>query len=61
MAIQPKIFELFFTTNAAGPGTGLGLSISKAIVEQDSGAIELCHFDADGILFSLQYPIALEK
>jgi two-component system NtrC family sensor kinase len=58
VAIQHKIFEPFFTTKLVGQGTGLGLSLSKAIVEQHSGTIELCHSDADGTLFRLHFPIA---
>lgn len=61
VAIQHKIFEPFFTTKAVGQGTGLGLSLSKAIVEQHSGTIELCHSNAEGTLFRLQFPIALDK
>jgi signal transduction histidine kinase len=61
VAIQHKIFEPFFTTKLVGQGTGLGLSLSKAIVEQHSGTIELCHSDADGTLFRLHFPIAPDK
>jgi signal transduction histidine kinase len=59
--IQHKIFEPFFTTKVVGQGTGLGLSLSKAIVEQHSGTIELCHSNANGTLFRLHFPIALDK
>ena len=60
-AIQHRIFEPFFTTKVIGQGTGLGLSLSKAIVEQHSGTIELCHSNADGSLFRLHFPSALDK
>jgi len=60
-AIQHKIFEPFFTTKVVGRGIGLGLSLSKAIVEQHSGTIELCHSNALGTLFRLHFPIAIDK
>jgi two-component system, OmpR family, sensor histidine kinase ChvG len=38
-AALPKIFDRFFTTDAARDGTGLGLSIVKAVVEAHGGSI----------------------
>ena len=36
-AIQPRIFDLFFTTKPVGKGTGLGLSLSYQIVVKKHG------------------------
>jgi signal transduction histidine kinase len=43
MEIQPRIFDVFFTTKKIGEGTGLGLTISKAIIEKHNGSI---HFES---------------
>ncbi|HBB34608.1 MAG TPA: ATP-binding protein [Cyanobacteria bacterium UBA8803] len=37
LAIQQRIFEMFFTTKPVGKGTGLGLAISHQIVTQKHG------------------------
>lgn len=38
--VLPRIFDVFFTTKAAGVGTGLGLAISQRIVTAMNGRIE---------------------
>lgn len=38
---QPQVFDIFYTTKAAGQGTGLGLAICKSIVEMHGGTIRL--------------------
>ena len=35
LEIQPRIFELFFTSKVVGKGTGLGLDISRRIIVQE--------------------------
>lgn len=37
IAVQPKIFQPFFTTKPTGEGTGLGLSLSYDIITQGHG------------------------
>jgi two-component system NtrC family sensor kinase len=37
VTIQERIFEMFFTTKAAGKGTGLGLAISHQIITEKHG------------------------
>ena len=38
-SIQPRVFELFFSTRPSG--TGLGLSLTKKIVEEHDGTIDI--------------------
>jgi signal transduction histidine kinase len=56
-AVQPRVFEAFFTTKPAGEGTGLGLDIAQRIVTlRHNGQIE---FDTSpaGTTFRVRLPI----
>ncbi len=39
--VQPRIFDMFVTTKAAGQGSGLGLAICQEIVKGHGGTIEI--------------------
>jgi len=39
--VRAHIFDMFFTTKAAGEGTGLGLAIVRDLVERHGGRVEL--------------------
>lgn len=54
-AIQPKIFDQYFTTKEIGVGTGLGLSIVKQIVEKHHGNISF-NTSTNGTEFIVQLP-----
>ncbi|MGA1625372.1 MAG: sensor histidine kinase [Prochlorothrix sp.] len=57
-AIQPHIFNPFYTTKAPGRGTGLGLSISyQIIVERHQGELT-CHSQPNqGTEFRIKLPL----
>ncbi|MBL8744201.1 MAG: HAMP domain-containing histidine kinase [Myxococcales bacterium] len=50
-----KIFERFFTTDAATGGTGLGLAIVKSVAEAHGGTIG-CAREGDKTVFELRLP-----
>jgi signal transduction histidine kinase len=59
LAIQERIFEMFFTTKPVGKGTGLGLAISHQIVTQKHGGQLLLHSQPDtGTEFQILLPLA---
>ena len=60
-AIQPRIFDLFFTTKAPGVGTGLGLHISyNIIVHKHQGQIRV--FSRPGeTRFQVSLPVRLRR
>jgi len=57
--IQPKIFDLFFTTKEVGHGTGQGLAIAySAIVKKHRGTITFETDIGKGTLFTVRLPIS---
>lgn len=57
-AIQPKIFDPFFTAKPIGQGTGLGLSIAYQIVQQHQGQIIVVSQPGEGTTIQIAIPIA---
>ena len=55
---RARIFEPYFTTQAAGKGTGLGLFVSRGIVEQLGGELALERTGDDGTVFRVSLPLA---
>lgn len=57
-AIQPQIFNPFFTTKPIGKGTGIGMSISYQIItEKHGGKLECISTVGVGTQFVIQIPI----
>ena len=56
-SIADKVFDPFFTTKDPDRGTGLGLSICKSIVEEFGGSIQFRSREAEGTIFTIDFPI----
>jgi len=57
-AIQPKIFDQFFTTKEVGRGTGLGLAICRAVVtEKHHGTLTFETEAGRGTTFIVRIPV----
>ncbi|MBS1506516.1 MAG: GHKL domain-containing protein [Bacteroidetes bacterium] len=54
-AVQPRIFEPFYTTKEVGKGTGLGLFISYSIVQKHGGTITFTS-NSNGTTFEITIP-----
>ena len=60
--IREKIFDLFFTTKAAGKGSGQGLAISHSvIVEKHNGTIDLESQEGNGTTFIIGLPLEVAQ
>ena len=60
--IREKIFDLFFTTKAAGKGSGQGLAISHSvIVEKHNGTIDLESQEGNGTTFIIGLPLEVDQ
>jgi len=60
--IRGKIFDLFFTTKAAGKGSGQGLAISHSvIVEKHNGTIDLESQEGKGTTFIIGLPLEVDQ
>jgi two-component system NtrC family sensor kinase len=57
-AVQPRIFETFYTTKPLGKGTGLGLAISHQIItEKHHGTLTCQSTPGQGTTFTIQIPL----
>lgn len=54
--MQHTVFDIFYTTKAAGEGTGIGLAICKSIVEMHGGTITLTSRPGETV-FSVCLPL----
>ncbi len=57
-ALQPRIFDLFFTTKPNKEGTGLGLHICREIVRSAGGTITVTSQPDQGTKFLIRFPVA---
>ncbi|MFM7199671.1 MAG: ATP-binding protein [Myxococcota bacterium] len=57
LALQPRLFEPFFTTRPAGEGTGLGLALVERIVRVHGGQVCLRTRTGYGAIFELRFPV----
>jgi signal transduction histidine kinase len=60
-SVLPHIFELYYTTKAAGEGTGLGLAIARDIVTQHGGEIRVRTEEGIGTTFAVVLPVRQQQ
>ena len=58
-AVQPRIFEPFYTTKSNG--TGLGLSLTKQIITEHGGSIALEQSSPGGTILSIRIPTSSDS
>ena len=56
--LQPKIFDMFFTTKEVGEGSGMGLAVAHTIVTNHGGSITLASPPGEGATFTIYLPSA---
>ena len=56
-AVQPQVFDAFFTTKAPGEGSGLGLDNARRIVERRHGGRLSFTTGPDGTTFEVRLPL----
>jgi signal transduction histidine kinase len=54
--LQPKVFQLFFTTRPGG--NGLGLATAARIVQDHNGSIDFTSEAGRGTTFRIELPLA---
>ncbi|KPJ78121.1 MAG: hypothetical protein AMJ54_05375 [Deltaproteobacteria bacterium SG8_13] len=59
LQVQEKIFEPFFTTKKKG--SGLGLAVTKRLIEQHRGDIHLTSEPGKGTVFTITFPIEVDR
>lgn len=56
--VQPKIFDLLFTTKPIGKGTGIGLALShQIVVEKHGGELKCSSTPGEGTEFIVEIPL----
>ena len=60
-AVQPKVFEAFFTTKGPGEGSGLGLDGARRIVVERHGGRLSFTTGAQGTTFEVRLPLAARE
>ena len=58
--VHKQIFDIFYTTKAAGEGTGIGLAICKSIIEMHGGDLDYESRPGD-TTFTVSIPLAPHK
>ncbi len=56
-AVQPRLFEPFFTTAASEGGAGLGLAVARSIVLEHGGTITVDSTEGQGSRFTVTLPV----
>lgn len=54
--IQPRLFEVFFTTKPVGEGSGLGLAIARRAVDEHGGTLRLESRPREGTTVTIELP-----
>jgi nitrogen-specific signal transduction histidine kinase/CheY-like chemotaxis protein len=60
LAVQPRVFEPFFSTKTAGRGTGLGLAMVYGVVKQAGGVVSFDTALGQGTTFRVLLPRSVE-